>query len=214
MSVSLKDEVQGAVFGDQRLTKRLGKIIEELDAKPNMSVPAATHGRAEMEAAYRFFDNDKVSAERIMRPHIEATRERISQTEVALLVQDTTDLDLTRPTQQVQGTGPLETETRHGVFFHPLLAFNNHGLPLGVAWHKCWARQELKHMPRKRRIVGEEGRPSRKRKPIAGSKVCAPPAKSLMLVRIQHVSASATVTLISTNFTANRARPVAENCTC
>jgi hypothetical protein len=149
MSVSLKDEVQGAALGDQRLTKRLGKVIEQLGAKPNMSVPAATHGRAEMEAAYRFFDNDKVSAERIMRPHIEATRERISQTEVALLVQDTTDLDLTRPTQQVQGTGPLETETRHGVFFHPLLAFNNHGLPLGVAWHKCWARQELKHMPRK-----------------------------------------------------------------
>ena len=149
MSVSIKDEVQGAVFGDQRLTKRLGKIIEELDAKPNMSVPAATHGRAEMEAAYRFFDNDKVSAERIMRPHIEATRERISQTEVALLVQDTTDLDLTRPTQQVQGTGPLETETRHGVFFHPLLAFDNHGLPLGVAWYRCWARQELKHMTKK-----------------------------------------------------------------
>jgi hypothetical protein len=146
MSVSIKDEVQGAVFGDQRLTKRLGKIIEELDAKPNMSVPAATHGRAEMEAAYRFFDNDKVSAERIMRPHIEATRERISQTETVLLVQDTTELDLTRPTQQVQGAGPLEAEARHGVFFHPLLAFDNHGLPLGVAWHKCWARQKLKRM--------------------------------------------------------------------
>ena len=39
MSVSIKDEVQGAVFGDQRLTKRLGKIVEELNAKPNMSVP-------------------------------------------------------------------------------------------------------------------------------------------------------------------------------
>ena len=27
MSVSLKDEVQGAALGDQRLTKRLGKVI-------------------------------------------------------------------------------------------------------------------------------------------------------------------------------------------
>ena len=43
-----------------------------------MSVPAATRGRAEMEAAYRFFDNDKVSPEKSLRPHIEATRERIS----------------------------------------------------------------------------------------------------------------------------------------
>ncbi len=91
MSVSLKDEVRGAALGDQRLTKRLGKVIEELGAKPTMSVPAATRGRAEMEAAYRFFDNDKVSPEKILQPHIEATRERISQAEIVLLVQDTTE---------------------------------------------------------------------------------------------------------------------------
>jgi hypothetical protein len=39
MSVLLKDEVCGAALGDQRLTKRLGKVIEQLGAKPNMSVP-------------------------------------------------------------------------------------------------------------------------------------------------------------------------------
>ena len=85
MSVSLQDEVRGAALGDKRLTKRLGNIIEQLGAKPNMSVPAATRGRAEMEAAYRFFDNDRVSPEKILQPHIAATRERISQSEVALL---------------------------------------------------------------------------------------------------------------------------------
>jgi len=146
MSDLLKDEVRGAALGDQRLTKRLGKVIEELGAKPNMSVPAATHGRAEMEAAYRFFDNDKVSPEKILQPHIEATRERVSQAEVALLVQDTTDLDLTRPKQQVRGAGPMEYDTRRGAFFHPLLAFNDHGLPLGVVWQKIWARDKIKKM--------------------------------------------------------------------
>ena len=144
MSVCLQDEVRGAAFGDQRLTKRLGKVIDELGAKPNMSVPAATFGKAEMEAAYRFFDNDRVSPENILQPHIEATRERISQADVVLLVQDTTDLDLTRPNQQVRGAGPLEYDTRRGFFFHPLLAFNDHGLPLGVAWQKSWARDKIK----------------------------------------------------------------------
>ena len=144
MSVSLKDEVRDAALGDQRLTKRLGKVIDQLGAKPTMSVPAATRGRAEMEAAYRFFDNDKVSPERIVQPHIEATRERISQAEIVLLVQDTTDIDLTRPNQQVKGAGPLEYDTRRGVFFHPLLAFNSHGLPLGVAWQKSWTRNKIK----------------------------------------------------------------------
>ena len=149
MTVSLMDEVQGAVFGDRRLTTRLGTLIEELGAKPTMSVPAATRGRAEMEAAYRFFDNDKVSPDRILQPHIEATRERISQAEVALLVQDTTELDLTRPKQQVQGAGPLEYETRSGAFYHPLFAFNDHGLPLGVAWQKTWVRSQLKKMTKR-----------------------------------------------------------------
>ncbi len=144
MSVSLKDEVREAALGDQRLTKRLGKVIEQLGAKPTMSVPAATRGRAEMEAAYRFFDNDKVSPEKILQPHIEATRERISQAEIALLVQDTTDIDLTRPNQQVNGAGPLEYDTRRGVFFHPLLAFNSHGLPLGLVWQKSWTRNKIK----------------------------------------------------------------------
>lgn len=144
MSVSLKDEVRGAAFGDQRLTKRLGKVVEELGAKPTMSVPAATRGRAEMEAAYRFFNNEKVSPEKILQPHIEATRERMSQAEVVLLVQDTTDLDLTRPNQQVEGAGPLEYDTRRGAFFHPLLAFNSHGLPLGVTWQKSWTRNKIK----------------------------------------------------------------------
>ncbi len=46
MVVSLLDEVQGAEFGDKRLDRRLGTIIEELGANPNLSVPAATDTRA------------------------------------------------------------------------------------------------------------------------------------------------------------------------
>jgi hypothetical protein len=34
-----------------------------------------------MEAAYRFFDNDKVTPQKILQPHINATRQRISQSE-------------------------------------------------------------------------------------------------------------------------------------
>lgn len=141
--VSLIDEVSGARFGDRRLDKRLGKVIGELGAKPNLSIPAATHARAEMEGAYRFFDNDKVSPEKILQPHIDATRERISQCDLVLLVQDTTELDLTRPKQQVQGAGPMDSEVRRGAFFHPLMAFDSAGLPLGTVWQKNWAREEI-----------------------------------------------------------------------
>jgi len=161
MSVSLKDEVRGAEFGDQRLTKRLGKIVEEFGAKPTMSVPAATHGRAEMEAAYRFFDNPKVSPENILQPHMEATRQRIRQSDVVLLVQDTTELDLTRPQQQVQGAGPIECDSRRGAFFHPLVAFDAGGLPLGVAWQKSWARDKIET-----ELTAKEKKQRRKKTPI------------------------------------------------
>lgn len=141
--VSLIDEVRGVDLGDIRLDTRLGKVIEELGTTPNLSIPAATNARAEMEAAYRFFDNDKVSPDKILQPHFKATRERISQTDFSLLVQDTTELDLTRPNQQVQGAGPMDCETRRGAFFHPLQAFDINGLPLGMVWQKHWTREEI-----------------------------------------------------------------------
>lgn len=143
MVVSLLDEVRDAEFGDKRLNKRIGKVIDELGANPNLSIPGATKARAEMEAAYRFFDNDRVSPEKILEPHIEATRRRISQSDLVLLVQDTTEIDLTRPDQQVTGAGPMDSEVRRGAFFHPLQAFDSDGLPLGIAWHKRWTRQEI-----------------------------------------------------------------------
>ena len=40
----------------------------------------------------------------------------------------------------------MEYDTRRGAFFHPLLAFNDHGLPLGVVWQKIWARDKIKKM--------------------------------------------------------------------
>ena len=143
MAVALVDEVRNADLGDKRLNRRLGKLVEELGAKPNLSIPAATRARKEMEAAYRFFDNDKVSPEKILRPHIDATHERISQTDLVLLVQDTTELDLTRPNQQVEGAGPMDCEARRGAFVHPLMAFDAEGLPLGTVWQKCWVREEI-----------------------------------------------------------------------
>ena len=107
MGVSLLDEVRKVDLGDKRLNKRLGKIMEELGDKPNLSIPGATHSRAEMEAAYRFFDNAKVSPQKILQPHFDATLERIAQCDFVLLIQDTTELDLTRPHQEVQGAGSM-----------------------------------------------------------------------------------------------------------
>ena len=143
MVESLATELQTAEFGDARLTRRLIALAARLSEKPHMSIPATMKSRAEMEAAYRFFDNPQVSVAAIMEPHRVATLERIRCSEVAILVHDTTQLDLTRPQEQVEGAGPLEFESRRGIFYHPLVAFDGQGLPLGIPWSKTWARESI-----------------------------------------------------------------------
>lgn len=144
MSVLINDRFESARFGDQRLTNRLVKIVDRLNNRPQLSIPAAMKSRAEMEAAYRFFDNDRVTPEAITAPHVVATQERIRQTGVTLLVQDTTEIDLTRPDEQVDGAGPLDCDKRIGTFYHPLMAFDDHGVALGIVWNKTWIRKKLK----------------------------------------------------------------------
>lgn len=135
-------EMENADLEDRRLNRRLTRILSDLGERPTASIPAACGGYAEMTAAYRFFDNDKVTWQRILQPHYDRTRQRAAGQDVVLLVQDTTELDLTRPQQQVRGAGPLSATTRRGVFVHPLQVFTTDGTPLGAAWVDLWARPE------------------------------------------------------------------------
>ncbi len=118
-------------------------MAELLGQYPNISIPAALKSRADIEGAYRFFNNEQVNPERILQPHIEATYQRINSVDFALLVQDTTEIDLTRPQQQVEGAGPMDCESRRGAFFHPMIAFDAAGVPLGIVGQKSWTREEI-----------------------------------------------------------------------
>ena len=139
----VKEELETVDLGDKRRDRRLQMVLSELAERPTSSIPAACGGHAEMTAAYRLFENDAVAPEAILKPHAEKTRKRVSAQKVALLVQDTTEGDLTRPEQPVQGAGPLDgSSSRRGFFLHLLAAFTPDGIPLGALWHKTWARDE------------------------------------------------------------------------
>jgi hypothetical protein len=139
----LENEVRGADFRDQRLADRLVQVAQSLGQRPQLSLPAALTTRAELEAAYRFFANSKVTPQAILTPHFERTRERIAQTPLVVLVQDTTEIDLTRPREVVKGAGPMDCQSRRGGFVHPLMAFDAQGLPLGLVSAKFWARSAI-----------------------------------------------------------------------
>jgi hypothetical protein len=93
-------------LADKRLNRRVQQVLSQFAGHPTASIPAACGGYAEMKAAYRFFNNDKVGFDGVLQPHRDNTRGRIAAQPVVLLVPDTTEIDLTRPAQQVEDAGP------------------------------------------------------------------------------------------------------------
>lgn len=136
------EEMNTAELNDKRLNDRIMAILSALGERPTASIPAACGGFNEMTAAYRFFDNKKVTYERLLAPHAERTLQRIAEHDVVLLIQDTTELDFTRPEVQMAGAGSLGSYCRWGAFLHPLVAFTADGTPLGTCWAKMWTRDE------------------------------------------------------------------------
>jgi hypothetical protein len=154
------DEMKAADLADRRLNQRLTRILSDLGQRPTASIPAACGGHAETTAAYRFFDNDKVTFEAVLRPHVEQAVRRVAAQSTALIVQDTTELDLSRPEAQVVGAGPMDVPCRRGVFLHVVEAFSVDGTPLGAVAAEAWARRDEPEMTR------EEKRGRRRAAPI------------------------------------------------
>jgi hypothetical protein len=157
----VQEEMQDVDLNDTRLNERLEHILSDLGNRPTLSIPAACGGYSEMTAAYRFFDNDKASFEKILAPHRKSTLQRVQNEKVALLVSDTTEVDLTRPGKQVEDAGPLATEARYGLHLQLMEAFTPDGTPLGEVWSHVWARdgESLK-------IPKQDRRKTRKKAPI------------------------------------------------
>jgi len=141
----IDNELTTVNLEDKRLNHRFSKILKALSERPNVSIPAACGGHTETMAAYRFFDNDHTTFEKILQPHREATERRISVQGVVLCVQDTTELDLTRPKQQIRGAGLIGSgDKRYGGYLHLLEAFVPDGTPLGALWAKNVVRASEK----------------------------------------------------------------------
>lgn len=138
MQAWIQPETQGADFGDERLDARYRTILNQLSAKPSLSIPAACGGPSEAAAAYRFFDNERATSALVLEPHRRATLERIRAESVVIAAQDTTEVNLTRAKEKVGG--PLNDLQHWGVYAHPVLVVTPQRVPLGVVDLKMWSR--------------------------------------------------------------------------
>jgi hypothetical protein len=135
-------EFQKAKLGDERLNNRLLIIARDFYGSPTYNIPQASGSRAKAKAAYRFFDNEGVSMEKILESHYEATKDRMSQEPVVLAVQDSTSLNYARH-PHTEGLGPIGSiSEKIGLMVHDTMVFNLEGTPLGLLNVQCWARDQ------------------------------------------------------------------------
>lgn len=140
----LECELARSHLGHKARDKRLQRVDKAVWKAPAKSFPQQFHrDEAGLKGAYRFFDNEKVTAEGILSGHVAATRDRCSRSRRILAVQDTTSLVFQH---EVQGTGRInQFESVKGLWVHSTLALDEatHEV-LGVLGQMVWARPEKK----------------------------------------------------------------------
>ena len=137
----IENEFVSIDLGDQRLNKRLKTCVAQF-SRMGQSIPERCRSKADVKATYRFTDNEKVNMCSILEEHNRASRQRCRGNTRVYLIQDTTEIDLTKPKNQVAGAGPLGTKKRRGFFYHPLYAVNQDGISLGMIDQIIWERDD------------------------------------------------------------------------
>ena len=135
-----------APMGDARRQRRLCMIAAQLARSPSASLPEALKGDAQVQGAYRLFNNRAVSFEALMVPQAERTRVRSEEAGAVLVLHDTPGgprVDLRYPLAALQ---PDDERRRTARAFHRAmllsdlhalrrLAFDDRGLETLVDNH-------------------------------------------------------------------------------
>ena len=149
-------ELAGCSFADERLSKRLRKLVAQIGSAMGQSIPLVCQDWANTKAAYRFLSNDRVSESDILAGHFQSTRDRTVATDGPVLVlHDTTEFTYQRESTHAIGitksinsgwdkAGRLRSHTVCGILMHSSLAVTTEGLPLGLAAVKFWTRKKFK----------------------------------------------------------------------
>lgn len=128
----LSDEVDGD-FGNRTRTRRLKRIVETMQAAPEKSYPELFGDDAELEAFYRLIRSKKISFEKIMDAHCEATARRCQTLGEVLAIHDTTEFSFQLRDEVKREFLCRFSKNRQGFFAHTTIAASADGLraPLG-----------------------------------------------------------------------------------
>ncbi|PZW18068.1 transposase-like DNA-binding protein [Thermosporothrix hazakensis] len=105
---------------DAHRTWREVRVAAQMAANASASLPAQMQGWKEVIALYCLLDQEDVTFEALMQPHLQHTREEIVRHPVVLLLQDTTEVDLSHRLH-VSGLGQVGNERGQGFFLQTML---------------------------------------------------------------------------------------------
>lgn len=153
-------EFGGCELGDLRRTKRLVKIAVGLLENVGCAISSSC-GRIGAQLVSRFFDQEEVTLESVLKSHTEQTALRCEETGLVLAVQDTTFLNFTSHESLADELGPIGSSSEsRGLLMHSILAVTPHKTPLGLLGMSVWARDPedfgSKAKRRSREVVDKE----------------------------------------------------------
>jgi hypothetical protein len=150
----VKEQFGGCALGDQRRTKRLQILANNMLGAPEKSLPQQNGIWSDVKAAYRLFDNEQVTFQAVCEQHWQQTRK--TKPGRYLLISDTTDIDRTAH-QATVGLGMLGDGRGRGVQLHNCLVYNTdeeliEGAAGAMLHYRSHAPKKETRMERLRRV--------------------------------------------------------------
>ena len=136
------ESYEKAEFGDERLSKRLSRLLKQLSGKPEASISASCQDPYQAKAAYRFVGNEEVNTEAITKIAHEVTIENIvaARPPVVLIPQDTSGISY-NTLRATSGLGSMgNNKNALGIQLHSAVALGEDGEVFGLLAQKIWVR--------------------------------------------------------------------------
>src|SRR5262245_27539205 len=124
---------------DVRLVDRLEYMVDQFSDQYGRSIPQACADHNDMDAAYDFFANGRVSPLAILHHQRPATLELCRQQTRLLVAQDASESNYSDH-PACKGLGYLDGADCLGLKFHSALAISPAGVPLGLLTQQIWIR--------------------------------------------------------------------------
>ncbi len=150
-----------AQLGDQRRTKRLVALADELAKHPGGTLPDKLKNPAELRALYRLMDTDRVTHASVLEPHMTHTVKRMrAYAGTVLILHDTTELDYTGLKSLAGALGQIGNGSHRGYLCHNSLAVAAEsrevlGLAQQILFHRPDTPPGESRQPRRRRAARE-----------------------------------------------------------